>query len=248
MARRLTARLGAMRRRHQDAGRDPDTAQWFIAGAPAADSTVSVSQVSTAGAGMIRAADPSFDPDAFLAWAGSVYRRATAAWSTKDPEVLRPVMTEQVWDPYAEYLLSVSALALGREVMASAVAAASLTGADADATSQSVLISFEVTITGPRASLFDEQTRHWQERWLFQRPAGSRTHASGMVAVCLVCGGPADVADSGRCPYCHADITTRTAGWLVTQVATSMPNLLRIGIHRGAGATVAPPRQPPRAL
>jgi len=237
-----------MRWRHQGAGRDPDPAQWFIAGAPATGSTISVSQVSAAGADPIRAVDRSFDPDAFLAWAGSVYQRATAAWSTKNPEVLRPVMTEQVWDPYAEYLLSVSALALAREVMASAVATASLAGADADATSHSVLVSFAVTITGPRASLFDERTRHWQERWLFQRPAGSHTHASGMVAVCLVCGGPADVADSGRCPYCHADITTRTAGWLVTQVATSMPNLLRIGIHRSARPTVATPRQPPRAL
>jgi hypothetical protein len=159
-------------------------------------------------------------------------------------------MAEQVWDSYAQYLLAVSALALGRELMASAVATASLAGADADAdaSSHSVLISFEVTITGPRASLFDERSRHWQERWLFQRPAGSRTHASGTVAVCLACGGPADQADSGRCPYCHADITTRTAGWLVTQVATSMPNLLRIGVRRGAAGTVATPPQPPRAL
>ncbi len=235
-----------MRWRRPGAGHDPDHGQWFIAGAPEEGSGWPPPGAG-ADVGSIRLADPSFDPGAFVAWAGSVYHRATAAWRDKNPEPLRPVMAEQVWASYAQYLLAVSALALGRELMASAVATASLAGADADATSHSVLISFAVTITGPRAVLFDERSRTWQERWLFQRPAGSRTHASGNVAVCLVCGGPADRADSGRCPYCHADTTTRTAGWLVTQVATSMPNLLRIGVRRGTAGTVATPPQPPRA-
>ena len=235
-----------MRRRHPDSGRDPDQAQWFVVGLPAPGSSASTDQVRTGDIGAIRAADRYFDPGAFLAWAGDVYARATAAWRDKNPELLRPVMAEQVWDRYAQFLLTVSRVALGRELMASAVATSSLAGADADAVSQSALISFAVTISGPRLSVVDERARRWQERWLFQRPAHSRTHASGSVAVCLVCGGPADPADSGQCPYCHADITTRTAGWLVTQVATTMPGAPRFGSRPG-GATAATPPQPPRA-
>ncbi len=64
--------------------------------------------------------------------------------------------------------------------------------------------------------------RTWSERWLFQRPSSSRTHASGAVAVCPVCGAPAQPEETGRCHYCHADITTRTAGWLVTRTATTL--------------------------
>lgn len=239
-----------MRRRRRDAGRDLDpragTAQWFVVGAPVPGSTASADGAVAHNVGAIRAVDRYFDADAFLAWAGSVYERATAAWRDKNVELLRPVMAEQVWDRYAQFLLTVSTLALGRELMASAKTTASLAGADLDAASQSVLTSFAVTTSGPRLSVLDERFRRWQERWLFQRPPGSRTHASGAVAVCLVCGGPASPDESGECPYCHADITTRTAGWLVTQVATTMPSAPKIGNRPGA-ATAATPLQPPRA-
>ena len=37
----------------------------------------------------------------------------------------------------------------------------------------------------------EASARRWEERWLFQRLATARTHASGAVAVCPVCGAPA---------------------------------------------------------
>jgi hypothetical protein len=124
-----------------------------------------------------------------------------------------------------------------------------------------VAVSFAVATTSSDASVVDPKACHWQERWLFQRPAGLRTHPSGAVAVCPVCGAPADPTDSGRCNYCHSDITTRTAGWLVTQTATTMVGAARMAKHLAerqgaptteAGAPFQPPRsgtplQPPRA-
>jgi hypothetical protein len=132
--------------------------------------------------------------------------------------------------------------------MASAEATASLAGTDAEGTNQSVVISFAVAVADAAAqlSIIDGRARSWDERWLFQRPVASRTHPSGAVAVCLVCGGPADPAESGQCPYCHSDITTRTAGWLVTEVATTMPGARKVASRHGPAPSAAP-LQPPRA-
>ena len=171
-----------------------------------------------------------------------------AAWRDKNPELLRPVMAGEVWDRYAQFLLTVSAVALGRKLMASATAVASLAAGSADSVSQSAVISFAVTITAAQQlSIIDERSKRWQERWLFQRPVGSRTHASGAVAVCLVCGGPADPDESGTCPYCQSDLTTRTAGWLVTQVATTMPGAPKLADRQAPTATGTALVQPPRA-
>jgi hypothetical protein len=236
-----------VKRRPKVVAKGLDPAQWFVVGTPAPGGPASLAVGGTSAVGSIRAVDPAFDAEAFVAWAGSVYRRAIAAWREQSPEPLRPVMAQEVWDRYAQFLLTVSAVALGRKLMAAAAATAALTGAVADERSQSVIVSFAVAITGVAPSWVDERARRWQERWLFQRPAGSRTHASGSVAVCPVCGGPADPGESGSCPYCHSDITTRTAGWLVTQVATTMPGVPRIGRPGAAAPGGATPLQPPRA-
>jgi hypothetical protein len=41
-----------------------------------------------------------------------------AAWRGKNPELLGPVMAQEVWSHYARFLLTVSAGALGRQLMA----------------------------------------------------------------------------------------------------------------------------------
>src|SRR5262249_6221826 len=123
-------------------------------------------------------------------------------------------------------------------------ATAILAGAAVDGATHSVVVSFEVATTAPETAAVDPGTTHWHERWLFERPAHYRTHASGAVAVCPVCRAPADPDDSGECRYCHSDITTRTAGWLVTQTATNMKGALRLAKRRAEqvleGVSVSP--------
>ncbi|HWC37471.1 MAG TPA: hypothetical protein VG476_03030, partial [Acidimicrobiales bacterium] len=150
-------------------------------------------------------------------------------------------------------------------LMSAARAKPQLDGTAADATCQSALIEFVVS-TDPAVSAswgLDASHRTWSERWLFQRPSSSQTHASGAVAVCPVCGAPAQPEETGRCHYCHADITTRTAGWLVTRTATTLTTTAKMDAHaekmraemraKIASMPVAPPPtagtplQPPRA-
>lgn len=222
--------------------------EWLVVGAPDPGTEGVAARIAPPGLGAIKAADGAFDADAFGAWAGSVYQRATAAWSTKSPELLRPVMAEGVWDLYAQYMYFAGLLAFNQQLRASAHATTTLVGGAAEGGSHSVSVHYAVATTGPEAELIDARYRRWEERWLFQRPANVSTHASGAVAVCPVCGAPADPADSGECRYCHSDITTRTAGWRVTQVATraaGAAGLRRQLTEAVTHATAGPPGRPP---
>jgi hypothetical protein len=247
--------------------KDPDAPDgtWFAKGAPLPSTERAVEAIdggTAGGAAALVAIDPAFDADAFVAWSTTVYARAVAAWHAGDPEPLRPVMAAEVWDSYAQHLLFLSAIPVIRAIMASARGTAVLVGATADGAYQSALIELAA---GTDPAVFaawkmpDEHTT-WTERWLFQRPAASRTYASGAVAVCPMCGAPAQPEETGRCRYCHADITTRTAGWLVTRTQTTLASkarmddkLAKLRTEQAARVGIAPapvaaaPLQPPRA-
>ena len=245
----------------------PETpaAGWSVVSEPLAGTEVAVGAIDDGGDGgatPLAAVDPAFNADAFVEWSSTVYGRAIAAWQRRDPEPLRPVMDAAVWNSYAQHLLTVSALPLAQSLMGSARGTPRLAGATAASGYHSALVAFDV-VADPAVFAkwgLSAPDHGWSERWLFQRPGSCRTNASGAVAVCPVCGAPAQPEETGQCRYCHADITTRTAGWLVTRTATTMASLARMdeGMARlrdKAAATLPPmsapavgtPMQPPRA-
>jgi hypothetical protein len=245
---------------------------WVVIGAALAGTESAVDGIDQGGgtgSTALLATDPAFNVQAFVEWSQTVYDRAVAAWRTGSPEPLRPVMDEAVWNHYAQHLLAISALPLAASLMSAARATPRLDGSAADPVCQSAVIGFDVATDPSVAASWglagDAHT--WSERWLFQRPTSSKTYASGAIAVCPVCGAPAQPEETGRCRYCHADITTRTAGWLVTRTATTLTTMAKMDARvekvraerrqemvakMPGGAPVLPPRsgpplQPPRA-
>jgi hypothetical protein len=240
-------------------------AGWFVTGEPLAGTEAAVDAIergANSGVAALAAVDPAFNAGAFVAWSKTVYARAIGAWRTRNPEPLRPVMTATVWDDYARHLLMVSTLPLVPALMAAASGTPTLAGASADRGYQSVIIGFDVT-TDPSvyaAWKLPVEQPSWRERWLFQRPGSCRTYDSGAVAVCPICGAPAEPEETGSCRYCHADVTTRTAGWLVTRTETSLARMAKMDerlaqlrskmnarVPMPPPPVVAPPLQPPRA-
>ena len=244
---------------------------WLVIGAPLAGTQAAVDGIDQGGgeADALVAADPAFNMTAFVNWSKTVYDRAVAAWRTGSPEPLRPVMDDAVWNHYAQHLLAISTVPLAASLMSAARGIPHLDGSAADAVCQSALIGFDVA-TDPSVATswgLDGKPHTWSERWLFQRPASSKTHVSGAVAVCPVCGAPAEPEETGRCRYCHANITTRTAGWQVTRTATTLQTMAKMDARveklraemrqetaakRLSGTPVQAPRagappQPPRA-
>jgi hypothetical protein len=244
---------------------------WVVIGAALAGTQAAVDDIDRGGggAGALVVADPAFNVQAFVNWSKTVYDRAVAAWRTGSPEPLRPVMDDAVWNHYAQHLLAISTVPLAASLMSAARGTPHLDGSAVDAVCQSAVIGFDVaTDPAVAASWGLGSERHtWSERWLFQRLVSSKTHESGAVAVCPVCGAPAQPEETGRCRYCHADITTRTAGWLVTRTATTLQTMAKMDARvekvraemrqemaakrRGGAPVQAPPAgvplQPPRA-
>ena len=256
----------------EDTGRGADGA-WYVIGAPLAGTDGAVDAIEKGDGGdaaALVAIDTAFNVTAFVEWSETVYDRAVTAWHSRSPEPLRPVMDAAVWNSYAEHLLTVSTLPLAQSLMAAARGTPRLVGAAADAGYQSAIVGFAVQCDPAVFAHWDlgGDNHGWSERWLFQRPASARTHPSGAVAVCPVCGAPVEPEESGKCRYCHSDITTRTAGWLVTRTATTMTRMAKMDDRLAelrakqaarfpmpapaAGAPPQPPRagpplQPPRA-
>jgi hypothetical protein len=223
-------------RKHADEPAPGAAGGWIVIGAPLPGTEAAVEAIDcgkATGSAALASVDPAFNADAFVEWSETVFRRAVAAWRSRSPEPLRPVMDEAVWNNYAQHLLAISTVPLAASIMSAARATPHLAGAAADQACQSALIGFEAS-TDPAVYEswgLDDSHRTWSERWLFQRPASSRTNASGAVAVCPVCGAPAQPEETGRCRYCHADITTRTAGWLVTRTATTLTTSAKMDAH-----------------
>ncbi len=239
----------------------PEPDEWTVVGSPVATTEAAVAALDRGGDDGLGGADPSFNAGAFATWSGTVFDRALQAWRTGNPEPLHPVMKDDVWNHYAQWLLFVRAVPIARTIMATAESTPAFVGAVADAGYHSALIEFSVHAHAPAGSALQvpAEAGTWRERWLFQRPASCQTHASGAVAVCEFCGAPVEPEDTGKCRYCHADIATRTAGWLVTRTATTMRGAKRLEQRLSAppagaglpGAPLQPPRagpvQPPRA-
>jgi len=239
----------------------PEPGDWAVVGSPVPGTEAAVAAVERGAGQGLATADPNFDPAAFAAWSVTVFDRALKAWQTGDPEPLHPVMQDHVWERYAQWLLFVRAVPIMRTIMGDAHATPAFVGATADGGHHSALVEFTVqpgrTVLTPGVSqgVMHKMIGHfvdmpgdnmWLERWLFQRPAGSRTNPSGAVDVCPVCGAPAQPEETGQCRYCHADITTRTAGWLVTRTATTMRGAKSMGEGTGQGAAGGALAQPPR--
>jgi hypothetical protein len=227
--------------------------EWTVVGAAVPETESAVDALDGGAELSLGAADPSFSAGAFTTWSGTVFDRAVKAWQTGNPESLHPVMQDAVWNHYAQWLLFIRGIPIIRTIMGRAQATATFVGAVAEAGYHSAMVEFSVQTQAPAGSAFEvpADDARWRERWLFQRPAGCHTHASGAVAVCEVCGAPVEPEEMGKCRYCHADITTRTAGWLVTRTATTMRGAKRFeqrlsGPPTGAGSPESPP-QPPRA-
>ena len=167
---------------------------WLVIGAALAGTQATVDGIDRGSgeADALVAADPAFDVTAFVNWSKTVYDRAVAAWRSGSPEPLRPVMDDAVWNHYAQHLLAISTVPLAASLMSRGQRGIpQLDGSAADAVCQSALIGFNVA-TDPSVATswgLDGKPQTWSERWLFQRPASGRTHVSGAVAVCPVCGG-----------------------------------------------------------
>lgn len=120
------------------------------------------------GLAAIRAADSSFDPDAFVAGARSAYEMIVTAFGAGDVEALRPLLTPEVHAVYAAEVESRTA-AGAKPIEVVRLSESKIVAAELDGKTARIDVAFSSDLADGGDGL-----RATDETWTFERVVGSR--------------------------------------------------------------------------
>jgi len=174
-----------------------------------------------AGADAIRARDAAFDVALLANFGEQVFAAVSGVWRGADSGTIRPVMSDEVWEPIAASTgtgMSLNPFArLGQQ------AVADVTGLHAGSWYDSALIAMHVHLAEPVPPKVPAEWSAWDEDWLFQRSVQPGGDPMIRPPACPTCGAPTHVGDSGQCLHCQALIPFLTTGWLVCGIVSQHP-------------------------
>lgn len=174
------------------------------------------------------AADPDFDPDAFLERVATLYPHLLAALRDLPSDLARlaidPALRRDLGAMEAARLRAGRrAVVESVSVSGAAVCAAGHQGARHAITVDfsGVAVTYELDAAG-RLVGGDRSPRPIRDRWTFTRPVGvgSSAHGGVLAEVCPSCGAPIAVDESGRCRHCRAEVVLGNRDWVLSEVAT----------------------------
>ena len=149
---------------------------------------------------------------------GQVFASVASAWVSRDTIVIRPLLSDELFEPISAALMSANA---GTEqIFGHESAQPTLAGVWAGAAYDSALISFAVSVDLPPdpSGRISPDMMQWNEEWLFQRSVTPGGDTAQPAATCPSCGSPAATDAEGLCTHCHQPIPLLTPGWLVTHI------------------------------
>ncbi len=147
---------------------------------PLAPSAARAADVVADGIDCIRGADPSFDPAAFLAGARVAFEMVVTAFAKGDKEALRPLLSDEVYGPFAQTIderIAAKETIETRDLKLeeSEIVAAELAGRTARVTVK--LVSHQITATrATDGSVVDGDSEHPAQKtdyWTFARDTRS---------------------------------------------------------------------------
>ena len=184
---------------------------------------VARSDAVVAGLAAIRAHDPGFDEDAFLATAERCFFAVEEAWSQLRPELSQPVMAEEAWQRQRAVIESYRDAGRRNVLENLTVAKATILAAVSDDGRDSATVRFraasanyDVDDASGRVVRGNHQMAFWEQDWVFQRSGKVTTDGEGAGGQrCPNCGAPLDVDIAGVCKKCKASVRGSDADWMV---------------------------------
>jgi len=179
-----------------------------------------------AGIADIRAHDPGFDENVFLAQVQRLFFAVLEAWTALKPALSQGVMASLIWE---EQKAQVAAYAqrgwrnvLDRLSFTSAVIAGALSDSGFDTVTVRInASSADYDLDGAGTVVRgDTIPWDWTEDWIFQRPSTLITGQPGTITSrsCPNCGASVNVDITSICPYCDAAVISGKFGWLLTRI------------------------------
>ncbi|GAC1340026.1 MAG: hypothetical protein NVSMB29_08330 [Candidatus Dormibacteria bacterium] len=182
---------------------------------------------SVAGLEAIRAHDPGFDENAFLARSERVFFVVQQAWSQCNPMLSRQVMADGIWQQHKAQIDNYIAMGRRNLLDGLAIGNARITGAHTDASFDTVTVriraasaDYDVDVRSGQIVRGGAQMQEWQEDWLFQRSSKAVTKPQGGLGEqrCPNCGAPLDVDLAGVCSYCKASVMSGAYDWVLSRI------------------------------
>lgn len=195
--------------------------------APAPARHVARTDAVAAGLAAIRAHDPGFDEDAFLATAERCFFAVEEAWNQQRPELSQPVMADEAWQRQKAEIESNRAAGKRNVLDNLTVAKATILEVESDDRHDVVTVRFraasanyDVDAASGRVVHGNHQMAFWEQDWVFQRSSKVTTEDGGASGQrCPNCGAPLDVDIAGVCKNCKASVRGSDTDWVVLRAS-----------------------------
>lgn len=175
----------------------------------------------------IKASDPNFNKEEFLAWARDVFIKLQEAWTKQDWSSLRVFESTQLFEQHQSqlqgYIDRGQKNILDRVCVLGANLASFTQSGDKDIISitlRSKMIDYIIDEKSGQVLKGDKNTdRYGTYRMTFTRKTGVKTvpgKAGVKTTNCPNCGAPTEITSAGKCRYCGSLLVTEDFGWVLT--------------------------------
>lgn len=132
------------------------------------------------GLGHIRQMDPRFDGAAFREWCSDTFFRIQAAWMRRDPEALRPLLTEEMYEAFREQIEELRSKRQINKLESIAVRSIELTEAWQEQGLDYITVRYLASLldytvdetSGKIVEGSDREPAKFEEFWTWVRPVG----------------------------------------------------------------------------
>jgi hypothetical protein len=200
----------------------------------------------TTGLDALRAHDPAFDIDTFLALAQRTFWLLGQAYAECQPDLCRSVMSDELWQQHRQAIEDVCGRGRNLRPDALAEGTARLHSIRSDASWDTIAVDFAAVWrevagkAGRHAAAGADRAERRRERWCFHRPATASTPGSGSLVdtTCDNCGAPLDPQLGGKCRFCGTAVAGTGGGWVLIRID-------ELAEPEPLAAPAPPPAQPP---
>jgi predicted lipid-binding transport protein (Tim44 family) len=170
------------------------------------------------GSGGISAHDPGFDQTNFVSWAEGVHFAMVTAFSTGEPQHVRPFVSDSLYQRLAAQITAMTADQRTRVDTSDPHAV--IVHAHTDASVDTIAVKVDGSVGLPDGG-------SGPSRWTFQRSSQATTPAGGLSAAapptCASCGAPLKLDPSGECAFCRTPFKIPSDNWALVEIAASPP-------------------------
>ena len=180
-----------------------------------------------AGIAAIRAHDPAFEDDKFVADAQRSFFVVQQAWTELKPDMSRRVMADGIWQQHKVQIEGYQQQNKRNVLEGLAIANAVIIKAESDGGFDTIVLrilagcaDYDIDMKSNKIVRGNKDFNQWAEDWTFQRSSKATTKANGgtMQQRCPNCGAPLDLDLQGVCKYCHEAVMSGDYDWVLIRI------------------------------